>query len=170
MNNHEFGILSITVRLQRLCDILRKDARTIYKKYDATFMNKWYPVLILLYEKSSVSLAELASELGYAHPSVIQMVNEMEEEKLIKSTNHKKDKRKRMVSLTPKGKKLRENILPFAIAMTQVLDKITKTENNIIKSLEEVEAQLQKESFYTRVNKILQKNNLNNTNISNNQK
>lgn len=157
MSNQDFSILSITVRLQRLCDTLRKDAGSIYKKYNANFMNKWYPVLIVLHDKSSMNLTELAVELGYAHPSVIQLVNEMEEEKLIKSVNHKKDKRKRIVSLTPKGQKVRENILPFANAMAQALNKITKTENNIVQALEEVETQLRKESFYTRVNQILEK-------------
>ena len=157
MSLHEHNILSIAVRLQRLCDSLRKDAGLIYKKYNANFMNKWYPVLIVLNDKSSISLTELASELGYAHPSVIQLVNEMEEEKLIKSSTHKKDKRKRIVSLTPNGEKLRENILPFATAMAQSLISITKTENNIMKAIEEVEAQLEKESFYKRVNKILDK-------------
>lgn len=157
MTNQELDILSITVKLQRLCDLLRKEAGLIYKKYNANFMNKWYPVLINLNKNSSSCLTELASEIGYAHPSVIQLINEMEEEKLIKSTPHKKDKRKRMVSLTSKGEKLRENILPFAEAMAQSLYNVTKSENNVMKAIEEVEAQLQKESFFKRVDKILQK-------------
>ena len=157
MKPNEHRILSIAVRLQRLCDTLRKDAGFIYKKYNAGFLNKWYPVLIVLHDRSSISVTELAAELGYAHPTVIQLVNEMEENKLIKSAGHKKDKRKRLVSLTSKGHELRERILPFAAAMAQSLNKITKTENNIMLAIEEVEAQLRKESFYSRVNKILEK-------------
>jgi len=158
MSSKQHNILSISVRLQRLCDTLRKDAGIIYKKYNLNFLNKWYPVLIVLHDRSSISLTELSEELGYAHPTVIQLVNEMEEEKLIKSISHKKDKRKRMVSLTPKGQKVRERILPYAKVMAQALNKITDTENNIMQSLDEVEAQLRKESFYSRVNKILEKN------------
>ncbi len=158
MLNQQHKILSITVRLQRLCDLLRKDASLIYKKYNANFINKWYPVIITIDKNSSFSLTELASALGYAHPSVIELVNEMEKEKLIKSTAHKKDKRKRIISLTSKGEKLRESILPFVEAMAESLNQFTKTENNIMKALEEVEAQLKKESFFSRVNKILVKN------------
>ena len=120
-------------------------------------MNKWYPVLVTLTQNSSMSVTELSLKLGYAHPSVIQLVNEMEEEKLIRSAPHRKDRRKRMVSLTSKGEKLRETILPYAEAMAASLHVITATHNNIMRAIAEVEEQLQKESFFKRVDKILQK-------------
>jgi DNA-binding MarR family transcriptional regulator len=155
--NSELGILSLTTKMQRLCEILRNDARMVYRKYDAKFMNKWYPVILILSKQPPMSLTELASELNYAHPSVIQLVNEIEEEGLIRSSQHKKDNRKRMVSLTIKGEKVMKNIFPFARAMAQALNQITKTENNIIKAINEVEEQLRRENFYSRVDKILEK-------------
>ena len=75
---NQLGIIAISSRLKRLSDSLLKDAAKIYKKYDADFMMKWYPVLIYLSLKSPLSLAEIASALSYAHPSVIELINEME--------------------------------------------------------------------------------------------
>src|ERR1043165_7319515 len=95
---NELGLLGLASRLQRLSDTLRKDAAAIFKKYNANFTLKWYPVVLVLSRRSSVSLAELASELKYAHPSIIQLINETVEDKLVRSTSHKKDGRKRMIS------------------------------------------------------------------------
>jgi len=154
---NELGPMGIASRLQRMSDSLRKDTAAIYKKYDSNFTMKWYPVIIVLSRKPSVSLAELATELLYAHPSVIQLINEMEKEKLVRSASHKKDARKRMVSLTQKGAMIMEEIAPFVSATEQAIIKLIKTENNLLKALEEVEVQLNKESFFKRVDKILEK-------------
>jgi DNA-binding MarR family transcriptional regulator len=155
----EFDILSLTVRLDKLADTLRRDASLIYTNYNANFMNKWYPVLIKIHSENEISLTELSTELGYAHPSIIQLVNEMETEKLIKSSAHKKDKRKRIVTLTSKGRKTLKSILPFANAMTQALLNATNTKNNITKAILELENELKKESFYERITTILETNN-----------
>lgn len=75
----ELGIIAISSRLKRLSDTFLRDAAQIYKKYDATFMFKWYPALNALNKKSPLNLTELATALNYMHPSVIELINEMEE-------------------------------------------------------------------------------------------
>jgi DNA-binding MarR family transcriptional regulator len=153
----ELGLLGLASRLQRLSDTLRKDATAIFNKYKANFTVKWYPVLLALSRRSPVNLAELASELKYTHPSIIQLVNEMEEEKLVKSASHKKDGRKRMVTLTEKGSRKMEEIKPIVAAFEKVMTEITDTRHNLLKAVEEVEKQLQIESLFEREARLLKK-------------
>lgn len=157
MKNEIIPLLVITVRLQKLCDRLRGDAVKFYKKHNAGFMNKWYPVFIAFDEAGEYTVTGLAIRLGYAHTSVLQTVNEMEERKLIKSVVHKKDNRKRVLQLTTKGAALKEKILPFATAMAEALQEITDTKNNIYLALNEIEAKLNSESFLNKSERKLKK-------------
>jgi DNA-binding MarR family transcriptional regulator len=154
---NELGLLGIASRMQRLGDMLRKDAAAIFKKYNSDFNIKWYPVILVVSRQTQVSLSELASELKYTHPSIIQLINEMEDEKLVRSSDHKKDGRKRMISLTEKGKRKMEEIKPIVAGFEKVMAEITDTENNLLKALEEVESELKKESLFEREAKLLER-------------
>jgi len=154
---NELGLLGMASRLQRLSDTMRKDAAAIFEKYNANFAVKWYPVILVLSRRSPVSLSELASDLKYTHPSIIQLINEMEEDKLVRSAGHKKDGRKRMVSLTEKGTRKMEEIKPIVAAFEKVMAEITDTKNNLLKAVEEVENNLKKETLFERESRLLEK-------------
>src|SRR3954469_16967754 len=94
----EIGPLAVAARLQRLADMIRKDGVLIYKDNDIDFEPKWFPVIYVLDRKGPLSIVDLANEIGLAHPSVIQLVKELEAKKLVKSSSHKVDKRRRMLT------------------------------------------------------------------------
>src|SRR5262245_60772758 len=102
----DLGPLAVASRLQRLSDMLRKDAAAIYADFGIDFQPKWFPVIHALDRKGPMTIAEIASELGFAHTSVLQLVNEMEEEGLLRSMDHERDARKRVVARTPKATRL----------------------------------------------------------------
>jgi DNA-binding MarR family transcriptional regulator len=154
---NELGLLGMASRLQRLADMLRKDAAAIFRKYNSDFNIKWYPVILVVSRQIQVSLSELASELKYTHPSIIQLINEMEDERLVRSSDHKKDGRKRMISLTEKGRRKMEEIKPIVAGFEKVMAEITDTENNLLLALEEVERELRKESLFEREAKLLER-------------
>ena len=154
----DLGILAIATRLERLSWTLKNDAALIYKEYHGSRIRyKWYPVIFILHHKPLIGVVELSTELSYAHPSVIQLIKELEEANLVKSEADKKDNRKRLLSLTAKGRKLAAKILPYSRAFEKALLDLTNTENNILKAITEVEQRLAKDGFYNRVKKQIEK-------------
>lgn len=154
---NEIGTLAIATRMQKLGDSIRKEASRIYKDHGIDFESKWFPLVYILSRKSPLSVVELANELGYAHPSVIAIVKELQSEKLVKSSGHKEDGRKRLLSLTPKAIEMVSKMEPLWEKMIKVNNGIINNKNNLLRAIEEVEAQLEKESFYNRMQKLLKK-------------
>ncbi|QNK64638.1 GNAT family N-acetyltransferase [Pedobacter sp. PAMC26386] len=146
----ESGILAISTRLQRLSDQFRKDGLLLYKAFGIEFEPKWFPVIYTLQFKSPLSILELAAEIGYAHPSTISLLKELEQQKLISSLRDKTDERKRLIILTAKAWELIEQMKPVWDIMIKVLTEVTETQNNLMKALNEVEEQLRGKSFFER--------------------
>lgn len=146
----ESGILAISTRLQRLSEQFRKDGLLLYKAFGIEFEPKWFPVIYTLQFKSPLSILELASEIGYAHPSTISLLKELEQQKLISSLRDKTDERKRLIVLTGKAWELIEQMKPVWEVMVKVLSEITENENSLLKALNESEAQLRKKGFLER--------------------
>lgn len=152
------GILAIATRLQRLSERMRKDGLAIYKAHGIDFEPKWFPVVYTLHIKNQLSVVELANEIGYSHPSTISLLKELEKLKFIKSTKDKADERKRLLQLTDKGKAMIEQMKPVWEVMIAVTTPLIDTKNNLMKAIEEVEQQLELQSFYQRALSLMAAN------------
>jgi len=146
----ESGILAISTRLQRLSEQFRKDGALLYKSYDIDFEPKWFPVIYTLHHKGVLGVVELASEIGYTHPSTISLLKELEKQKLIRSKKDKKDERKRLIQLSSKGEELIVRMQPIWQLMVGVFTEITDTKNNLLKAITEVEEKLKQQGFLQR--------------------
>lgn len=146
----ESGILAISTRLQRLSEQFRKDGALLYKRYDIDFEPKWFPVIYTLHHKGILGVVDLASEIGYTHPSTISLLKELEKQKLIRSKKDKKDERKRLIQLSSKGEELIIRMQPVWQLMVGVFTEITATENNLLKAITEVEEKLKQQGFLQR--------------------
>ncbi|NLR77518.1 MarR family winged helix-turn-helix transcriptional regulator [Chitinophaga eiseniae] len=144
------GILAIATRLQRLSDQLRKEGQLIYKAHGIDFEPKWFPVVYTLHQKPVLSVVEIAAEIGYSHPSTISLLKELEKQKLVRSKKDKTDERKRLILLTEKGKELVIQMQPVWGKMSAALASLTDTPNNLMKAIEEVEANIKVRSFFER--------------------
>lgn len=152
------GILAISTRLQRVADRLRKDGLQIYKENGIEFEPKWFPVIYTLQQKKCLSIGEIASEIGYAHPSTISLLKELEKEKLIISTKDKADVRRRLIQLTPKAEELIIKMKPVWEIMIGALTELTDTKNNLMQAINEVDAAFKKKSFLDRALTIMEEN------------
>jgi DNA-binding MarR family transcriptional regulator len=150
----ESGILAISTRLQRLADTLRKDGVLIYKANNIDFEPKWFPVIYTLHYKPVLSVVELANEIGYTHPSTISLLKELEKEKLIRSKKDKADERKRLVLLTAKGQELVNRMRPVWDIIKTAATELTNTQNNLMKAIDEVEEQINLQSFFARAQRL----------------
>ena len=157
---NELGVLAIATRLQRLAEQMRKDGLLIYKAHGVDFEPKWFPVIYTLHVKPGLSVVEVSAEIGYSHPSTITLLKELEKQKLIKSGKDKTDERKRLVQLTEKGKVLINQMKPVWQVMIAATTQLIETKNNLLKAMEEVEQQMELQSFYQRAKVIMAANEL----------
>ncbi|SEN71513.1 MarR family protein [Chitinophaga rupis] len=148
------GILAISTRLQRLADALRKEGQLIYQSFGIEFEPKWFPVVYTLHLKTSMSVVEIANEIGYAHPSTISLLKELEKQQIIKSKKDKTDERKRLIVLTPKGKALVSAMQPVWNNMQKALSQIADNKNNLMDAIIEAEEKLKVSGFLERSQKI----------------
>jgi len=148
------GILAISTRLQRLADALRKEGQLIYQSFGIAFEPKWFAVVYTLHLKTSMSVVEIANEIGYAHPSTISLLKELEKQQIIKSKKDKTDERKRLIVLTPKGKALVSAMQPVWDNMQKALSQIADNKNNLMDAIIEAEEKLKVSGFLERSQKI----------------
>ncbi|SKB93076.1 bifunctional helix-turn-helix transcriptional regulator/GNAT family N-acetyltransferase [Dyadobacter psychrophilus] len=153
---NELGGLAISTRLQQLSDQFRKDGALIYKANNIDFEPKWFPVIYALHVKSALSILELSEEIGYAHPSTITLLKELEKEGLIESFKDAKDERKRMVRLSEKAQLLIRKMQPVWEKIRKAAENITNTANNLLLAMDETEYQLRKEGFFDRYQRLSQ--------------
>ena len=144
------GALALSTRLQVLSEQLRKDGALLYKEYDINFEPKWFPVIYTLYQKKALSVVEIATEIGYSHPSTISLLKELEKEKIVQSKKDKADERKRIISLSAKGEELIIKMLPVWSIINSALEEIIDNENNLLKAINEAEEKIKRSSFFQR--------------------
>lgn len=107
----QIGPLALPSRLRRLADRMTQDITLLYKELNIDFEPRWFPIFCLLNCKSPMGVVDIARLLGVSHPAVNQIAGEMIEMGLIDALKDETDKRKRLLSLSDKGR-----------AMTPVLE------------------------------------------------
>ncbi len=150
----ELGELALPTRLMRLAEWTRKDVTKIYQEYGIAFESKWFPVLYMLKREGPLSVVKLAAALGYSHPSVIALVREMEQHKLVRSVPSKTDGRKRMLELTPKALEWEKKMQPLWEKMRIVAAAIYNNGSSLMRAIENTEAALRGCSYYDRFKKL----------------
>ena len=126
------GKMAIGSRLRMLTDKVTADASQIYQLYGVEIKPKWFPVFFVLSDGEAKTITGIAKEIGHTHPSVSNIVKEMDAKGLIKEITDKTDKRRNVIVLSAKGKKMED------ILCTQCADVSTSLENKFNDRLFEV--------------------------------
>lgn len=100
----ELGLLSVVTRLKRLSDIMIHDGRKLYKELGMDIEPNWYVIFRLLEQNGEMTITEIAEKIGFAHPSVISIVNKMINAGYLNEKKCGLDSRKRLLCLTSKAK------------------------------------------------------------------
>ena len=148
------GSLAMSSRLKRLSEKFFQDVQEIYEMCDIDFEPKWFPLFHLLKVEGRLSITEIANQLGITHPAVNMTVNELEKKGLVSSAPDKLDKRRRMISLTAKGKRLGEELEPIWQEIRAAVDDLINEAGGRI--LQEIEAIEEKYSSKTVRQRLLQ--------------
>ena len=156
---YELGPLALASRLRRLLDKLQRDGRRAYKDLGLDFEVRWFSVFHFLISVSEASITQISQSLNLRHPTVIQVINEMMQNGLLKSAHDKSDRRRRQVSLTSKGRKLAMLLKPVWLAFDEAGQELaTELGNDFIASLNKLESAIRRETPYARIQSRLRSN------------
>lgn len=146
------GKMALGSRLRRLADSLSFEAGKIYEFYGVNIDPKWFPVFYMLSHKEESSITDIAKDIGHTHPSVSNIVKEMEKNRIVTVSKSETDSRVTVVKLSAKGKKLSLKAEEQYLDVTQAVEQLQiETEANLFRAVEQTEIQLENQSFYDRV-------------------
>lgn len=148
------GKMALGSRLRHLSAKVTEDATQIYALYEAKdFSPKWFPVFFVLSENESLTITEIAQEIGHSQPSVTKIIKEMSKAGLVNDNLKSEDKRRNRVGLSEKGKALVESMLSVqSTDIDHAIDGIIEEASyNLWEALAEWEFLLEQKSMYKRV-------------------
>ena len=99
MNAEGITYLDAIDKLEELRLIMKR----VHKKSDVPYRKAGFQAMMLISEKNKVTMQELGEELCVTKPRVTALVTELVNNDFIKQTVDKKDKRKKFLTLAPKG-------------------------------------------------------------------
>jgi len=139
-------------RLKRLSDTLYRQIDDVYKQEKIAFHGRNFPLLQLLNENESMSVTELADVLGQTHPAISQMSKKLQAKGWLYHHTDDADERRRLLSVTPAGYELFDQLAPIWKDMQVILGRMmTTSSGNLMSNMELIERQLQKQTLVERM-------------------
>jgi DNA-binding MarR family transcriptional regulator len=121
----ELGASALGSRLRRLSDRLAADVYGLYQTADAPFEPRWYPLFRWLMSNGAASISEAATALGTTHASVSQIARAMVAAGVAESSRDPRDERRRIVSLTRRGRSLGRKLQPLWDDISSAAQEVT---------------------------------------------
>jgi len=107
---HSLGLRVLPHRLHRLVQRLLAEGEAAYEALELPFKPRWLSTYCYLDEHGEVGITELGRILAVSHPTVIQIARGMREAGLVRERTDPSDGRRRLLRLTPRGKRLRPEL------------------------------------------------------------
>lgn len=150
----KLGMLAFASRLKRLSDSLMQDAGRVYRDAGLDFEPRWFLVFYQLIEAGPQSVTALAESVGITHPAVNQIAAEMEKAGLITSAVDGRDRRRRILALSPRGKALDAAVRPvWEDIETATLELGQLSGIDLLTAMETLEEALSQENMYARIHR-----------------
>ena len=138
-----FGELGLGSRLKRLSEYILREAQAVYDYYNIDFDPYLFPIIKLIDQKDGITNAELCKSLLLTQPAITQAINKMTKKGLVDFTTDIKDKRKKYIHLSNKGKTVVGHMKPLWKVIDRVVKDITKHKSNsLIEHLNTLEDKL----------------------------
>jgi len=148
----ELGYKALDNRLKRISDRMSHDTRKFFKQIDIDIEPSWHLVFKLLNEKSTLTMAEIAQQLGYTHPSMVVMLKKMTAKGYIISERDLIDKRKQNIKLTQRSHELLPELEQIWSSCETAIYEMLDEDLSIINHLDKIEASLKTIPFNERFN------------------
>lgn len=153
----QLGYANLDTRLKRISDKMSHSLRAMYRDLHIDTEPNWYLVLWIVKEKPNVSVMEIAASLKFTHQSVMKMTTKMIHKGYLQSEKDHVDKRKTIFNLTQKA----EDMIPLFTQIWEIGKRVTlellNEDTAIMQHLEQLEENLERESFGARITSELTK-------------
>ncbi len=152
------GVLFFGSRLRRISEAFIADVNLVYKKHQIRFDAAWFPVFYMLSQKEMLSIRDISEELEVSHSAASQLISKLQEKGLIKSVTDKEDGRKKLVTFSPKGQKLLQQVQPVWRAMQKAMEELlgeSESTRHLMNAITETEAAFRKATLINRIEKYL---------------
>lgn len=146
---NELGYLAIATRLKRISEAMVHSGRQMYKNLGYDIEPNWYLIFKLLEKYDHLTIMQMATKLHFSHPSVIGMVNKMEEKGYLVSSTDANDSRKRQYRLSEKAIEHLPKFQKVWDAGTIGVQKMFDN-NSFLDLLQTIEVQLSEADFMQR--------------------
>ncbi len=158
----DLGYRALDNRLKRISDRMTHDTRKFFKQIQLDIEPSWHLVFKLLKENETLTMVEIADQLGYSHPSMVVMLKKMTAKGYITSERDPEDKRKQNLSLTQRSRDLLPELEHLWQACEDAIYLMLNKDLSIIKYLDQIEASLKaipiNERFYKEYEKTINRN------------
>ena len=152
------GSLVIDHRLRRILDHLLEAQAQVYAQEDIHFEPRWTSTFLLLEEEGPLGVTEIARRLQYTHPGIIKFTNGMIAADLIIQLDDPQDERRRLLQLSPRGKRLAPRLHRIWGALREAQSEIFKQAGcEVLNLLQRVDLELAKCPLAERVMQRLEK-------------
>jgi DNA-binding MarR family transcriptional regulator len=147
----DYGGLLLGARLRRVSDALYAGVDAIYQAHGVELPSRCFPILFLLRDDGPSGITELATKLGQTHPAVVQMSAKLAEHGVVTERADRKDERRRLLVLSPKGKALMARLEPIWQAIVAAVDELAGPKGTFLTELTAVDAALAARDFEARI-------------------
>lgn len=146
----DLGYKALDSRFKRISDRMAHDVRKLYKELNIDIEPNWYLIFMLLQQKGEISMVTIADSLGYAHPSVVALVKKMAEKDYLLVKKDQVDKRKQMVSLSPKAVEMLPQLEQIWHSCESAILELLAEDLAILQYLDGIDMALKTTSFHQR--------------------
>src|SRR6267154_5038562 len=102
----ELGYLTLGTRLKRLGERLQAQTQVVLEHADVAIPASHFPVLGALERLGAMNVGELTEAMGMSQPGVTRLLDKLQAEGLVRSTQLADDRRVRTIALTKSGRQL----------------------------------------------------------------
>ena len=149
--SRSFGGAALGARLRRASERIDRDGTRVYAARDVRFEQRWYGVLRQLIEQGPMSVGEVAAVLRITHASVSEASRSMEKAGLIASAPSPEDGRRRVMSLTDKGRALAKDFRPMWEAFNAAAAELNDEAGDLVRLLDRLDDAMDRLSLYDRI-------------------
>ncbi|RKE95213.1 helix-turn-helix domain-containing GNAT family N-acetyltransferase [Ichthyenterobacterium magnum] len=147
-----FGELGLGSRLKRMSDYMMKETQLVYDSFNIDFDPYLFPIFKIISTKNGVTTTQLQESLHISQPAITQAINKLSKKELVVFKTDKKDKRKKIVFLSTKGRNQESQMKPIWKAIDATVKEFSNGKaNSLIEQLNNFELKLTEKRFSTTV-------------------
>ena len=155
---NDLAELALGNRLKRVSEKITANTTQVYKSFDIDIQPKYFTLLALLEQKTTLTIVEAASHLGLSQPALSQFCKHLHNDGLIDIKKGEKDSRRREISLSDRGHITIKQIKPIWSAVQDAAVEMCKQDgNNFYHSLVAFENALDQKDMFLRTKDALDK-------------